>query len=187
MIHALLVDLDGTLARTTEANWLSYGAALREVGVEITREHFLDSVQGRNWREFLPELLRAANNTAEPAAVAQRKVELYRETLAEVPINLPLVKLLEDAHERFHLKTALVTSASKANVLELLRVQNLHRLFDVIVTGDDVAEHKPSPACYRLAAQQLGVQPDQCLVYEDAEVGVAAAEAFGALVIRIIF
>jgi HAD superfamily hydrolase (TIGR01509 family) len=182
-----MVDLDGTLARTAEANLLAYTAALSEVGVTISPERFAASVQGRNWREFLPSMLSDAGVQADPAAVARRKTELYRTMLPAIAINLPLVALIETCRDRLQMRTALVTSASRASVTELLKVHDLTRLFDTVVTGDDVKHHKPDPEAYALAATQLGVSPEESLVYEDAEVGVASATQFGAHVIRIIF
>jgi len=182
-----MVDLDGTLARTADANWLAYGAALKEVGVVISRSRFDAGVQGRNWREFLPEMLAESGVDADPAGVAQRKTELYRAMLGDVAINKPLVRLVENCREFMQMRTALVTSASRASVMALLKTHTLVELFDVVITGDDVKRHKPDPEAYVLAATHLGVKPDECLVYEDAEVGVASATAFGAHVIRVIF
>ncbi len=186
-LRAIMVDLDGTLARTADANLLAYTAALSEVGVTISPEHFAASVQGRNWREFLPSMLANAGVETDPAAIARRKAELYRSALATIAINRPLVELIETCRERLQMRTALVTSASKVSVMELLRVHDLTRLFDTVVTGDDVTNHKPNPEAYILAAAQLGVSAVESLVYEDAEVGVASATRFGAHVIRVIF
>ena len=182
-----MVDLDGTLARTADANWLAYQAALAEVGVSIPRDRFDSGVQGRNWREFLPGMLAESGVQADPAHIAKRKTELYRTMLPQVVINQPLVRLLETCREAMQMRSALVTSASRASVEALLQAHNLRPLFDAVVTGDDVTRHKPDPEAYALAAQQLHVQPAECLVYEDAEVGVASARSFGAHVIQVIF
>jgi sugar-phosphatase len=53
----------------------------------------------------------------------------------------------------------------------------------VLITAEDVTIGKPDPQCYQLAAQRLGVDASECLVFEDADVGIAAAEASGASVI----
>jgi HAD superfamily hydrolase (TIGR01509 family) len=57
--------------------------------------------------------------------------------------------------------------------------------FDLVITGDDVQKHKPDPEAYRLAATRLGLTPEQCLVFEDSDIGMAAGLAFGAQVLRI--
>jgi HAD superfamily hydrolase (TIGR01509 family) len=182
-IRAFLVDLDGTLADTAAANFEAYSAALGEVGAGITRERFDAVVQGRNWKQFLPTLLDEAEIDADPARIARRKAEIYATKLDRILVNSALVRLL--ASNRPACGTALVTTASAVNVRAILAHHELAALFDAVVTGDDVSQHKPDPEAYRLAASRLGVAPEDCLVFEDSDIGVASARAFGGAVLRI--
>ena len=186
LIQAYLVDFDGTLADTSASNYLAYANALKEIGVSLSREQFDKLAFGRNWREFLPPILKENGNSANPAAVAARKVELYRETVACVSFNEALISLLENRNSA--LKTALVTSASAENVRSVLSGRRkLGGLFDVIVTGDDVTRHKPDPQGYAIAAKLLGVSAENCIVFEDSDIGIMAGQAFGAHVLRVSF
>jgi beta-phosphoglucomutase-like phosphatase (HAD superfamily) len=183
-LHAYLVDFDGTLADTALANYLAYAAALEEAGVALGRQEFETQALGRNWRDFLPALLHEKGCGADPAAIAARKASLYRGNVRRIRFNEALVALLENRNSET--KAALVTSASAANVEAALASRRaLGRLFDALVTGDDVARHKPDPEGYRLAAQRLGVAPENCLVFEDSDIGMRAGLAFGALILRI--
>jgi HAD superfamily hydrolase (TIGR01509 family) len=175
-VKALLVDLDGTLVDTAEVNFAAYRAALEPHGVTLTRQWWLANGFGRNWRQFLPELLGQAGPVAQD--VANRKAALYSEFVGETVVNRPLVKLIEWL--RPAARTALVTAASSSATDLLLDFHDLRRLFDEVVTGDDVAAHKPSPLAFEAAAERLGVGCGECLVIEDSEVGKAAAAAFGA-------
>nr|WP_256673635.1 MULTISPECIES: HAD-IA family hydrolase [Pseudomonas] len=74
---------------------------------------------------------------------------------------------------------ALVTSAPKALALRRLKAAGITPPA-VLVTAEDVAIGKPNPACYVLGAQRLGVSVQDCLVFEDATVGIRAGEAAGA-------
>ena len=181
MTDALLVDLDGTLVETGEANFQAYAAALREAGVEIDRRRFDELSQGRNWRDFLPLML--ARTGASPAAVAARKAALYGDFLQLTTLNPGVARLIELC--RAHWRCALVTTASRRNAEAILRHHGIEHLFDCMVTGDDVARHKPDPEAYRLAAERLGVNPKRCVALEDTDVGAASATAFGAAVIRV--
>jgi beta-phosphoglucomutase len=181
---AILVDLDGTLVDTALANYEAYAQSLAEVGVTISRERFDREVAGRNWKQFLPEMLARAGVQAEPRAVAARKTVIYAERLDRVIPNHALIALLRQLRATQCL-AALVTSASAANARAVLRHLDLAGLFDTIVTGDDVSNHKPAPDSYQLAAQRLGVDPAQCIVIEDSDIGVASANAFGAPVLRV--
>ncbi|HEX8528621.1 MAG TPA: HAD family hydrolase, partial [Cytophagales bacterium] len=75
--------------------------------------------------------------------------------------------------------TALVTSSLPPKVRKVQKVLGLEAAFDAIVTADLVPRGKPDPACYRLAAERLGLPPGACLAFEDAYSGVRAAAGAG--------
>jgi HAD superfamily hydrolase (TIGR01509 family) len=180
---ALLVDLDGTLVDTREANFRAYAGALAEVGVAVAPARWDGLTEGRNWRQFLPGMLDGTG--ARPASVAARKAELYPALLCHSRVNHALAALIASGRRTW--RTALVTTASAANAEAVLRHHGLETLFDLVVSGSDVERHKPFPDAYALAAERLEVAPDQCLAFEDSDVGVAAAAAFGAPCLRVCF
>jgi HAD superfamily hydrolase (TIGR01509 family) len=184
-IRALLFDLDGTLVDTAEANYTAYSQALAEFGVQAEPHAVAQVAADRQWREFLPELLRGANVDADPARIARRKGELYRAAIAGVRVNRSLIALV--AAVRPPLRTALVTTASASNVTAILEHFAMRDLFDVVVTGDDVTRHKPDPEAYRMAAGKLALPAEACLVFEDSEAGGASALAAGMAVVRVRF
>jgi HAD superfamily hydrolase (TIGR01509 family) len=77
------------------------------------------------------------------------------------------------------LKLALVTSSYRDSTAEVLGAVGVARYFEVVITGDDVARPKPDPTCFLLAAGRLGVIASECLVLEDAEKGIIAADSAG--------
>lgn len=184
-IKGLLVDMDGTLVDTATANYEAYAAALAAVGVSVAREHFDRVALGRNWRQFLPALLGAAGSDADPAAVAAHKAEIYPSKTPLTLVNRALIALIQTGRPGW--QTALVTTASAPNVAAVLRYHRLEGLFDTTVTGSDVLRHKPDPEAYHLAAARLKLAPDECLVVEDSDAGVASATAFGAPCLRVSF
>ena len=176
MLRAVLVDFDGTLVHTSLANSAAYATALAEVGISVDADRIAPVIEGRSWRDFLPELIGTrADVVAE--AVAQRKRALYPQFYSLIRLNSQLVDLL--AAVRGRLAVGLVTTASAAAVEGVTGLFQLGHLFDVVVCGDDVAQAKPHPEAYHLAAARLSVSPDECLVVEDSPVGMAAARAFG--------
>lgn len=183
-VHALLVDLDGTLVDTRDANYLAYAAALAEFGVTIDRASFERAAEGRNWRQFLPTML-PEGDAADAAAVAARKAVLYPAMVSGTALNEPLAALL--CAMQTHCKTALVTTASATNAHAVLAHHNIGGLFDEIITGNDVTVHKPDPEAYALAGARLGVLPAECVAFEDSDIGVAAATRFGARCVRVTF
>ena len=184
-IQALLFDLDGTLVDTSEANYTAYSQALAEFGVAIEPRAIAARAADRQWREFLPELLRDAAVDADPARIAHRKGELYRTAIGGVRVNRALLGLA--AAVRPMIRTALVTTASAGNVSAIMAHFGMEALFDVVITGDDVVRHKPDPEAYRVAAERLSVPADACLAFEDSDAGAASAVAAGMAVVRVRF
>jgi HAD superfamily hydrolase (TIGR01509 family) len=181
---ALLVDLDGTLVDTGEANYRAYAEALAAVGVTLERSWWKARAEGRSWRQFLPELLEDAP-AAEQERLAGEKARLYPAMLGHTRLNEGLAALIASGRSRW--RTALVTTASPANVTAVLAHHDIAGLFDTVVTGGDVERHKPAPDAYLLAAARLSVAPSECIAFEDMEIGERAATAAGARCVRVSF
>jgi beta-phosphoglucomutase len=181
-LAALLFDLDGTLVDTAEANYRAYTAALAEIGCEIARGEFDAAATGRRWNQFLPALLPELDAVGH-AAVAARKRALYPRFLGRSRVNTHIVDLARAA--AVSLRLALVTSASRQSVDAVLAAHGLGDLFEMVITGDDVAAPKPAPDAYRLAMQRLGVTPAQCLAFEDSDIGAESAARAGIAVMRV--
>lgn len=184
-LRALLFDLDGTLIDSAEANYSAYSRALLEHGVRIEPDAVAKAAVGRQWREFLPAILREAGVVRDPAAIAARKGELYRAAVGELRVNVALLALAASVGPQ--MRTALVTTASGESVRAILRHPDLSHAFDLVVTGEDVTRHKPDPQAYLLALERLQLDPRECLAFEDSDVGVASAEAAGIAVVRVTF
>ena len=170
-----MVDLDGTLVFTLEANALAYRRALEEYGFTLTREDYAARCDGRAYRDFLPEIMGDGNPDIE--AVHDRKIALYGKCLTAARLNLPLLDILRGLRAEYIL--ALVTTASRKNVENVLQRFALADFFDVVVTQEDVRRAKPDPACYNDLIARLGIPRENCLIFEDSASGVAAALASG--------
>jgi HAD superfamily hydrolase (TIGR01509 family) len=110
--------------------------------------------------------------------VAERNqliADLFRQFLRPIPHALRLVRSVQAAE----MKTGLVSSSPKKLVNLALSRLNITELFDLILSGDQVARGKPAPDIYLTAARELGMNHENCLVIEDAPHGVAAAKAAG--------
>lgn len=185
MLKAVLSDLDGTLVDSAHANGTAYAQALAQWGIIVDPDWLSSEIGGRSWRDFLPELLAthgggrpALHADATPEAIARSKQAIFPNCLHLMRLNERLLDLLNLL--RGQLALGLVTTASSASVEVVLNHFRLTKLFDVVVNGNHVARAKPFPDAYVLAARQLDVTAEECLVIEDSEVGLAAAQAFGA-------
>jgi mannitol-1-/sugar-/sorbitol-6-phosphatase len=176
-IRVVLLDMDGTLVDSNAAvarAW-AYWSALRSVSrAEIARV-----TPGRPASESIAELAPWLS-PAERAADAE---ELLRRERADVVDIVPTRGALDlvAALRAWAVPHAVVTSADRALARIRLTAAGIE-VPPVLVTSDDIGRGKPDPEGYLVAAGRLGVAPEDCLVVEDAPVGVRAGRAAGALV-----
>jgi beta-phosphoglucomutase len=179
MTRAVLWDLDGTLVDSEEYHWLSWRDAMRAEGIDLSYERFLASFGQRNDR-ILAAWLAGDADPARVRRVGDGKEAEYRR-LAEERGLTPLPGAREWL-ERLHgagWKQAIASSAPRLNVETMLRVLELDRLFDAVVSAEDVTRGKPEPDVFLAAAAKLAVPPSRCVVVEDAAAGVEAGRRAG--------
>jgi beta-phosphoglucomutase len=177
-VHALLFDLDGTLVDSMPLHGRAWGRWHEEQGLAYDADAFLAGNAGRTNPEILGALLPRAN-AAELDAHAERKEQLYRELCGR---ELGLIKgadqvLVQARAQGF--KLAVCTAAPPANIAVSLDRFGLRAHVDVVVCPADGLRGKPHPDLFLAAAQRLRVAPADCLVYEDALLGVEAARRAG--------
>lgn len=170
-----MVDLDGTLVFTRAANHLAYARAMEEYGFSLTPDDYDARCDGRAYRDFLPEFV--GDDRALIEAIHDRKIALYPECLSAARLNAPLADILRALKPTYLL--ALVTTASRANVENVLRRFGLDTLFDLVVTQEDVRAAKPDPSCYNAVIEHFGIPRESCLIFEDSPSGITAALASG--------
>ena len=180
-IEAYLYDLDGTLLDTYKANWKAYKDSFDEIGYPITQESYKECY-GLSFKQMI--------NTVYPTIPESKKEEIkirkninLKKYVGEIIINKPMYDFIKNVSK--YSKIGLVSSSSKNNVIYLLEHFNLMRCFDVIITGDDVKNHKPSPEPYLQAAMKLNVNPHKCIVFEDSSSGCESAISAGMGVIKV--
>lgn len=169
---AFLFDFDGVIA-DTEFYYTDFWAEQgRKYFPEV--EGFEINIKGRSLKTIFAECfsdMPEAQEEIKQALIEQEKQMVYR--------------YVEGAQEflracKGKVLTALVTSSSESKMRNVYQAMPLMRTaFDEIVTAADVQKSKPSPECYLLAAERLGVEPKECVVFEDSMAGVEAAKAAG--------
>lgn len=180
---AFVTDLDGTLMDTRAANRSAYAEAFERNGVPFDSDLY-DSHFGLNFADMC-NLLAPLASAAIRSRIAAAKSELYRRFFPMVQLNVGLTELLKSASRQGH-PVGLATTARRENVDALLGYFDLHALFDASVTAGDVERGKPAPDCYHLAARRMAVEPAQVTVFEDSDIGIAAASAAGCNVIKVV-
>ena len=177
--HAVLWDLDGTLADSREYHWRSWREALEPEGVTITMEDFLASFGQRN-DAILSRWLGADADPGRVQRVGDTKEAAYRRMVAEEGIEpLPGAAEWVRALHRDGWRQAIASSAPRLNVQVMHEALHFEGLIDTLVSAEDVHRGKPDPEVFLAAAERLGVPPGRCVVVEDAAAGIEAARRGG--------
>lgn len=172
--RALLFDMDGTLLNSIAAAERIWRAWALHHGLDV--ESFLPTIHGARAIDTVARLaIPGLDAEAEANAITRSEIDDVV-GIIEIPGAIAFLRSLPAD------KWAVVTSAPMALAMQRMKAAGIP-VPAVMVTSEDVAIGKPHPDCYVLAAQKLGIEVADCLVFEDAHVGIRAAEAAGAKVI----
>ena len=178
-IQGFIFDVDGVLTDTAEYHYKAWQRLADEEGLPFDRQAN-EALRGVSRRESLMHIVGAKQYSEEALqAMMERKNHYYVESIATItPQDLfpGAVDLLTELRQA-GIKIAIGSASKNARtVIEKLGIGNL---VDAIADGDSVAPPKPAPDLFLFAAKQIGIEPDRCVVVEDATVGVQAAISAG--------
>jgi len=176
-LKLIILDFDGTLADTREANASAYIAALQEIGYELNREDYRNRYFGMRCPEFLRELGFEDPDLID--RIRRRKIELYPTFFSSVRLNGPLWAFCRQFRSQGG-RVWIVSTGQADNIRNVMRFLKLEAEIDGILTGNDVARHKPFPDAFLKAMEREGCRPEETLIFEDSEVGIEAARRSGA-------
>lgn len=176
---AVLWDMDGTLINSEELHWIAWRNTMAKEDVVITREQFLSTFGQRN-DSIIPSWLGSAAAAERIERIGRAKEELYRHLVRRVGIAPePGVAIwLRRLHQEGW-QQAIASAAPRANIEAVLEALSLNRIFQGIVSAEDVYRGKPDPEVYLLAANRVGVPVERCIVVEDAAAGIEGARRAG--------
>lgn len=174
MLRAVIFDWDGVVVDSSAHHERSWEIVAERRGLPLPEDHFKRGFGKKN-NVIIPDLGWATSND-EIEELARDKEETYRALVREHGIApLAGVRELLTALQAGGVSAAIGSSTERANLDLLLDLMDLRRFFQVIVSGEEVTHGKPDPSIFLLAAERLGQAPHDCLVIEDAHVGIEAA------------
>lgn len=174
--RAFLFDMDGTVINSIAAAERIWGLWAKRQGLDVAT--FLPTIHGARSVDTITKLaLPGLDPRQEAQGITDAEI-IDVEGIIEIAGAQRFLQSLPPA------QWAIVTSAPRALAVARLKAAGMP-VPAVMVTAEDVKAGKPKPDCYLLAAEKLGVSPADCLVFEDASVGIEAGEAAGAKVMVI--
>jgi beta-phosphoglucomutase len=181
---ALIFDMDGVIVDSNPVHREAWAVFNRRYGVETT-EAMQQRMYGRRNDDIVRDFLGAHLTDEEVRAHGAAKERLFRDTIQPV-IEEALVPGVREFLERHcGQPIGLATNAEPANVEFLLHAARLRPYFRAVVDGHQVSHPKPHPEIYLRAAELLGTEPGECVVFEDSLTGIEAALAAGMAVVGV--
>lgn len=172
----LLFDFDGTVADTMGAHLKAWNIGLADYGLSLSREQH-QAWAGRPTRmivQMLNELHKV--EIAIEKFLEEKEIHFFS-SLHEVQEIAPVVDIIKHYHGK--LPMAVVTGSRRSPVQRVLKHLELTRYFTELICAEDYSHGKPAPDCFLLGASRLGLQPAECLAFEDAPLGVESAQKAG--------
>ncbi|HEX7282344.1 MAG TPA: HAD family phosphatase [Vicinamibacterales bacterium] len=185
LAKAVIFDIDGTIVDNMHLHAEAFAVFAERHGLPPLTTGDRARLDGRRNSEIFPILFKREVPREEWLAYEHEKESLYRELSKGRLAPMKGLRLLIDRLRESAVPMALATSAPEANVIHTLSELDLIDAFPVIVRGDQVPRGKPAPDVFLEAARRLGVPPHDCLVFEDAPMGIEAAHAAGMRVVAL--
>ena len=190
---AIIFDVDGLIVDSEELYSRTYIETLEDHGKTIAREDYTAAV-GIPVEDNSAHAVKHFRLNTTPEAYCEAWMDRFEEAIATpggIDLMPGIIELLEHISGRYPLgiasstKRPRMTTTLTNGLLPHLKVDRLTDMFSAILSGSDVIHTKPAPDIYLLAAEQLEVDPKECLVFEDSQAGVIAAKSAGMTVFAV--
>jgi HAD superfamily hydrolase (TIGR01509 family) len=175
-IKALIFDCDGTLADTMPIHLDAWQKAFEMNQRKFPRD-YIDSLKGAPGPEIVRLYNEKFNDDLDFDKVSKDKAGLTHESIKNTKPIQPVVDIAIKNKDVMPMSVA--SGGSKYNVHTSLNAMGILDLFDIILTSDDKIPAKPKPDIFLECARQMNIAPEDCLVFEDGDFGLQAAELAG--------
>jgi HAD superfamily hydrolase (TIGR01509 family) len=180
---AYLFDCDGTIADSMPLHYVAWTKILGEHGAEFPEETFY-AWGGMPVKEIIETLNRQQGLEMPVGDIMKRKEAMYFELIHELEAVPEVLEHIVESHGK--IPFAVVSGSARESVVASLEALGIADRFETLVCAGDYARGKPDPEPFLLAAQRLGVKPEDCLVFEDTAMGIEAATAAGMASVKIL-
>ena len=181
---AFVFDIDGTIIDSMPFHGRSWDVFLPRRGVAYDGEGFLRRTAGRTGTEIMRELFGPMGDDAAWSLVHEKE-DVYRELFRPVFREIAGFRAFARAAREQGIRIACATAGDAKNIAFALEGLGMDREFDALAGAHDVARGKPEPDLFLLAASRLGADPADCIVFEDAPLGIEGARRAGMLAVGI--
>jgi len=183
--QAVIFDLDGTLIDNNSYHRQTWEKYLEKIGKKISEEEFNANMNGRTNEDAIKYIFGKDISNEDSLKHTLEKESLYREIykpfIKPVPGLIDFLQILKNKN----IPMAIATSGIQPNIDFMFENIPIKQYFDLVVNSSHIKKGKPDPEIYLKVASLLHVSPKNCLVFEDAAVGIKSAKAAGMKVIAV--
>ena len=183
---ALIFDMDGTMIDSMPYHAKSWMAFARNHQINIDVADLLRRTTGRTGAECMQELFQRNFTPVEVAALIAEKEGIYRDLFAPEFKEVAGFKAFSELAVTRGLKFGIGTAGDRHNIEFAFSHLKMKLTPDAVVGGDEGFAGKPNPDIFLEAAHRMRVEPEQCIVFEDAPFGIEAAKRAGMRAVAIL-
>ncbi len=180
---AYLFDCDGTIADSMPLHYVAWRKALSERNCEFTEDLFY-AWGGMSVAQIIHMLNKERGLSMPCEEVSRRKEQLYFDSLPQLRAVPEVMEHIEASQGR--IRFAVVSGSTRDSVTASLAALKILDRFEILICAGDYQRSKPDPQPFLMAAARLGVAPEDCLVFEDSDMGIRAATAAGMASVKIL-
>jgi beta-phosphoglucomutase len=177
MIRAVLFDFDGVIVKSEDVHRRTF---IDLMAMEIPPERWFREFAGTGSRKIFKKLLDEKGEEKDVNGLVEERRGMFEGHVeaGKIP-EMPGLSQFLDLLDAAGIKSAIVSGGHRGYIERLIGMLGITDRFEYVVSADDIPYRKPDPEPFLLAARELGVRPDECLVVEDSYSGCQAARAAG--------
>ncbi len=187
MIKAIIYDLDDLMVNSDPLHTETWEIILKESGYKFSElsEKLRSKFIGMRVKDISKEIIKELKLNVDFDYFCKERIRIFLKLVKEKLEAMPGLIYSLNLFKEGGFKVAIASSGAKEYIKLVLERFDISHYFDAIVSGDDVKIGKPSPETYIIACKKLNLKPEECLVLEDATVGIESAKAAGCKCIAI--
>lgn len=184
--YAVIFDMDGVICHTNPFHAKAFEAFFDKYKITYTEKEFEQHMYGKHNSHIMTYFFKRPIHGEELAQLEFEKEAIFREIYKDKIETIPhYLDFLEDLKAN-DFKTAVATSAPRANMDLIIDTLNIRVKMNSLLGSENVILHKPHPEVYQKSAQNIGIEPSQCLVFEDSFSGITAGLNAGMKVVGVL-
>ena len=184
--YAVLFDMDGVICHTNPHHTKAFETFFDKYQIPYTEKEFEEHMYGKHNSHIMTYFFKRPIHGEELLQLEKEKEQLFRDLYKDKVETIPYYKTFLADLKANNFKTAVCTSAPLANMDLILDQLDIRKEMQSVMSSEDVKLHKPHPEIYVNSAAKLGVEPSNCVVFEDSFSGITAGLNAGMKVVGVL-